>query len=316
MRPDAHGRSVENGGATLAASVPEAATRQASARARIASLYFELNGRPFPLPLVHGSIEGEPVWMLVDTGANSHVIASWVARRVGMKLRALGDVGSDHTGKPVSASWVEHPRVAVDDWGSIGDGPMLVTDVPDAIAKIGIGGFVSPQALVQRDYGIVVDFASRRMQEMHWDEAVRAVDEGGGRVMAPDGARLCEDSGSRIRGVAFVVSASVEGRKVDLLLDTGAEHTDLLSTSETGLLLAGRSSPSREPMYAASGLVRARRVQGAALRLGDWALTTDIDLVPGKADAACPRDGAISMDVLASCRIALSRRKLTARCGP
>jgi hypothetical protein len=48
----------------------------------------------------------------------------------------------------------------------------------------------------------------------------------------------------------------------------------------------------------------------------DWAVTTDVDLVPGKADAACPRDGAISMDVLASCRMALGRRTLAARCGP
>jgi len=43
---------------------------------RSAPLKFELKGRYFPLPLVHGTIAGQPTWMLVDTGANSHVIAS------------------------------------------------------------------------------------------------------------------------------------------------------------------------------------------------------------------------------------------------
>jgi hypothetical protein len=216
----------------------------------------------------------------------------------------------------VNASSVEHPHLAIDEWGPLADGPMLVTDVPDAIAKIGIGAFVSPQSLANRDEGVVVDFVSRRMTLRSWDDAARSLEGGGGPSIAPESAHVCEDSGSRIHGVAFVVSATIEGRSVDLLLDTGAEHTDLLTTSALGQLLAPRSTPSREPMYAASGLVQARRVRAATLRIGDWTVTTDVDLVPGKADPACPRDGAISMDALAPCRILLGQRRLTARCGP
>jgi len=304
-------------GATLAASVPEPVTRAAPAprtQPRLAELRFELNGRAFPLPLLHGTVSGEPVWMLVDTGANSHVIASWVARKVGMPLRALGDVGSDHTGRAMSAYAVEHPNVAIDGWGALADAPMLVTDVPEAIAGIGIGGFVSPQWLAGEGEGIVLDLGAHQMRSALWDDAARELGDRGGLSLAPDGARLCESRGGSIKGLSFVLPASVDGRKVELLLDTGAQRTDLLTTSAAGELLVGRSAPSREQMYAASGLVRARLVRAAQVKVGRWAVTMDIDLVPGVADSSCPRDGAVSMDALASCTLVINRKKMLGSC--
>src|SRR5580658_10616460 len=85
----------------VAATVPTALAPEATRGPRHVALRFDLNGRPFPLPLVHGTIAGEPVWMLVDTGSTSHVIARWVARKAGLPLRPLGNVGSDHTGRPI-----------------------------------------------------------------------------------------------------------------------------------------------------------------------------------------------------------------------
>src|SRR5579883_3650 len=111
--PSAAAQGAGPHGAIVAATVPGVSTTATPPEPQPGphrvTLRFELNGRKFPLPLVHGSVAGEPVWMLVDTGANSHVIASWVARKVGLPMRALGDVGSDHTGRAVSAYTVEHP---------------------------------------------------------------------------------------------------------------------------------------------------------------------------------------------------------------
>jgi predicted aspartyl protease len=303
--------------ASLAASVPVHATATAAEREpRKALLHFDLNGRAFPLPLVHGTVGGEPVWMLVDTGANSHVIASWVARKIGMPLRPLGEIGSDHAGRAVNAYAVLHPNVAIDGWGAIDDGPILVTDVPEPIAGIGIGAFVSPQSLARGGDGIVLDFARREMRAAPWEEAARLLEATGGLPIAPEGARLCEDHTSLIRGLAFVLPASIDGHKVSLLLDTGAHRTDLLTTSRAGTALAGRSSASKEQMYAASGLVRTRLVHAARVKVGAWAATTDIDLVPGTADRACPRDGAVSMDLLSHCTLLLGRQEMRGRCGP
>lgn len=304
-------------GATLAASVPEPVARPFPAHRierRSVKLRFDLNGRPFPLPLLHGTVAGVPVWMLVDTGANSHVIASWVARKVGLPLRPLGDVGSDHTGHSMTAYAVEHPGVVIDGWGALPDGLMLVTDVPEAIAGIGIGAFISPQWLAGDGEGIVLDLAAHEMASAPWEDAARELVERGGVALAPDGARLCAGGGGPIRGASFVLPASVDGRKVDLLVDTGAQRTDLLTTSAAGELLVGRSSPSREQMYAASGLVRTRLVRAAHVKVGRWSVSTDIDLVPGVADPACPRDGVVSMDVLASCTLLVGQKRLLGAC--
>src|SRR5579863_1600063 len=117
-------------GPLVAATVPGVSsgfTPEIPSGPRHVALRYELNGRKFPLPLVHGTIAGQPVWMLVDTGANSHVIASWVARKVGLSMHSLGDVGSDHTGRAVSAYTVDRPAVTIDEWGPLAEGPMLVT---------------------------------------------------------------------------------------------------------------------------------------------------------------------------------------------
>jgi predicted aspartyl protease len=301
------------------ASTEAAPARHDGARShepKSVALHFDLNGRTFPLPLVHGAIGDQPVWMLVDTGANSHVIAGWVARKIGMPLRALGEVGSDHAGRAVSAYASAHPRATIDGWGAIDDGPILVADVPEPIAGIGIGAFVSPQALSSDGEAVVLDLASREMHTAPWDEAVRSLDAKGGLAIAPGGAHLCEDDLSLIRGLAFVLPADIDGHKVSLLLDTGAHRTDLLTTSPAGTVLSARSSASKEQMYAASGLVRTRLVRGARVTLGGWTVTTDIDLVPGAADRACPRDGAVSMDALSGCTLLLGRKTMLGRCGP
>jgi predicted aspartyl protease len=306
-------------GPLVAATVPGASTAlapEAQIGARRIALKFDLNGRKFPLPLVHGSIAGLPVWMLIDTGANSHVIASWVARKTGLAMRPLGDVGSDHTGRAVSAYTVEHPGVSIDEWGPLADGPMLGTDVPEPIERIGIGAFISPQWLAAAGDALVLDLADREMRTAGWDEASQALDARPGQEIAPRGVRLCRDDASAIKGLAFVLRASVDGHGVDLLLDTGAHRTDLLTTSQAAKLLAARATPNREQMYAASGLVKTSLVHAADVRIGDWSLTSDVDLVPGVADPVCPRDGVVSMDALQSCTLLLGRDTVRGRCGP
>lgn len=296
-----------------APSGPVVAVKAPGRAQRVAVLKFELKGRFFPLPLVSGTIGGEPAWLLVDTGANSHVIARWLAKKAKLSMKALGDVGTDHAGRAVTTYSVEHPNVSIDGWGALDDGPMLVTDVPEPIEKLGIGGFISPQWLGVEGEAVVMDLVAKQMSTAPFDDAVRAI-EARGKPLVPTGGRICEDTGSAIKGLAYVIPATIDGNKVDLLLDTGAHRTDLLTTAKAGQQLARRSVPSQEQMYAASGLVRTRLVRGAAVKVGEWSLTTDIDLIPGVADPVCPRDGVVSMDILRSCVLVLGRKQMIGRC--
>ena len=301
--------------AASSSSAAAASSATAPPRApRTASMKFELRGRFFPLPLVHGTIGGQPAWMLVDTGANSHVIASWLAKKAGLALKPLGDVGTDHTGKSVATFSVEHPNVAIDAWGTLDDGPMLVTEIPEPIEKLGIGAFISPQWLGAKGEAIVIDFVAKELRSMPYADAIARV-AARGKPLVPSGGRICEDTGSAIKGLAFVIPGVIDGQPVDLLLDTGAHRTDLLTSAKAGQKLAPRSVPNAEQMYAASGLVKTRLVKGAQVKVGEWSITADVDLIPGSADPVCPRDGVVSMDVLKSCVLVLGKKEMTGRCG-
>ena len=282
---------------------------------RRVAFQYELKGRHFPLPLVRGTIAGTPTWMLVDTGANSHVVAGWLARQVGLPLKKLGELGSDHAGRTITTFRVDHPQMAIDDWGAVADGPMLATEVPPFIEELGIGGFVSPQRLVEGEGGaVVLDFVGGEMRASRYSGAVERLGHHGTSI-APKGGRVCEDDASPIQGLAFVIPASVEGRSVDLLVDTGAQRSDLLVTSGVGRALAPRSVANKETLYAASGRMTSRTVRRATVSVGGYAVRTDVDLIPGAADPYCPRDGVVSMDVLRSCVLVLGKTSMTGRCG-
>jgi predicted aspartyl protease len=304
---------VPSGTPTLATLTEKPAATEAR-EPRTTPLRFELRGHPFPLPVVHGTVNGEPTWMLVDTGANSHVIASWLAHKVGLPMHPLGDVGSDHTGRAVMTYSVDHPDVVIDSWGALDDGPMLVTDVPEPIERLGIGAFISPQWLSADGEVVVMDLPGKEMHTAALADAVRSLGTRG-KPLVTGKAHLCEDTASVIQGLGFVVPANVEGQAVELLVDTGAHKTDLLMTTRAGQRLLPRSAPSRDQMYAASGLVRTRTVRGVRVKVGEWSIGTDLDLIPGASDPVCPRDGVVSMDVLKSCVLVLGHKQLIGRCS-
>ena len=301
--------------ATATSSGGEDTPRPSSDRPRKAKLRYEIHGRPFPLPLVTGTIAGQPVLMLVDTGANSHVIAGWLARKLGLSMKKLGDVGTDHVGKTIATFRVEKPELAIDDWGPLVPMPVLATDVPEVIEKLGIGAFISPQRLVEEGDSVVLDLAKGELRPAWWDEAHYELSALGVPLVLGE-ARACEETEGPIKGLAYVLPATVESQRVDLLLDTGAQHSDVFTTSLAGQRLTAQSTVNKEPMYTASGKISARKLKGARVSAGSFAVNADVDLIAGAADSSCPRDGVLAMDVLRSCMLLLGRQRIYARCLP
>ena len=282
---------------------------------RKAKLRYEIRGRAFPLPLVTGTIAGQPVLMLVDTGANSHVIAGWFARKLGLPMKKLGDVGTDHVGKTIATFRIEKPDMTIDDWGALTPVPVLATDVPEVIEKLGIGAFISPQRLVEEGDAVVLDLAKGELRPAWWDEARYELSAVGLPLITAE-PRACEETEGPIKGLAFVLPATVESQRVDLLLDTGAQHSDVFTTSLAGQKLAAQSTVNKEPMYTASGKISARKLKGARVSAGSFSVTTDVDLIGGAADSSCPRDGVLAMDFLRSCTLLLGRSRVYGRCMP
>lgn len=262
---------------------------------------------------MHGTIAGQPVLMLVDTGANSHVIAGWLARKLGLTMKKLGDIGTDHVGKSIATFRVEKPELAIDDWGPLLPTAVLATDVPDVIEKLGIGAFISPQRLLEEGDSVLLDLAKGELKPAFWDEAQYEMSAHGVPLVIAE-ARACEETEGPIKGLAFVVPAMVESQRVDLLLDTGAQHSDVFTTSLAGQRLVAQSSVNKEAMYTASGKISARKLKGARVTSGAFSIATDVDLIGGAADSSCPRDGVLAMDVLRSCALLLGRARVYGRC--
>lgn len=282
---------------------------------RRAPLHYEIRGRPFPLPLVGGRIAGHPVLMLVDTGANSHVIAASLARKIGLSMKKLGDIGTDHVGKPIATYRIDKLDMSIDGWGKLSATTALATEIPDVIEKLGIGAFISPQRLDEEGDSVVLDLRKAEIRSAWWDQARLELDSVGVPLVQADHGKVCEENEGPVKGLAFVVPTIVDGHRVELLVDTGAQHSDVFTSSAAGRSLVARSMPAREPMYTASGRVSARKLNKAHIATGDVSITTDIDLIEGAADGSCPRDGALAMDVLRSCELLLGRSKIYGRCA-
>lgn len=309
------GRSGRGAQARLAAATSDQEDINHPGDPRHAKLKFEIHGRAFPLPLVTGTISGHPVLMLVDTGANSHVIAGWQARKLGLPMKKLGDVGTDHVGKTIATFRIEKPALAIDGWGSLHPGPVLATDVPDVMEKLGIGAFISPQRLVEHGDSVLLDLAKAEMHTAHWDDAQAGLRASGTPLVVGE-ARACEENEGPIKGLAFVVPAVVGSHRVELLVDTGAQHSDVFTTSLAGQRLGPQSVVNKDPMYTASGKISARKIPGTRVSSGEIGVTTDVDLIAGTSDAACPRDGALAMDLLRTCTLLLGRNRILGACTP
>ncbi|MBX3258309.1 MAG: aspartyl protease family protein [Labilithrix sp.] len=304
--------ATKGGKARLATATP-AGDR---ALTRRAPLRYDIRGRPFPLPIVSGTIAGQPVLMLVDTGANSHVVAGWLARKLSLPMKKLGDIGTDHVGRSIATYRIDKVEMAIDDWGPLSTTTALATEVPDVIERLGIGAFISPQRLDEEGDAVVLDLAKGEVRAAWWDDAHEELSAGGAALVRPDQARACEENDGPVKGLAFVVPATIDSQKVQLLVDTGAQRSDVFATSTAGQRLASRSAPNKEAMYTASGKVSARRLKGALVAAGEVAVTADVDLIQGAADSSCPRDGVLAMDVLRSCALLFGRSRIHGRCLP
>lgn len=293
---------------------PRLATNIGKPLTKRALLRYDIRGRAFPLPVVSGTINGHPVLMLVDTGANSHVIAGWLARKLAMPMKKLGDIGTDHVGKSIATYRLDRVEIAVDDWGKLGPTTLLATEVPEVIEKLGIGAFISPQRLDEEGDSVVLDLAKGELRSAWFDEQQKAMSESGTPLFEVDSARTCDDSDGPIRGLAYVVPSTIESQRVSLLVDTGAQHSDVFASSAAGQNLLEKSTQSREAMYTASGKVQARSLKSAHITTGSFAVTSDVGLIQGAPDASCPRDGVLAMDVLRSCTILLGRTRVYGRC--
>src|SRR5262249_33738330 len=155
-------------------------------------------------------------------------------------MKKLGDIGTDHVGKSIATYRIDKLEMTIDEWGPLSATTALATEVPEVIEKLGIGAFISPQRLDEEGDAIVLDLAKGEIRSAWWDDARSELSAHGTNLVEPENGHACEETDGPVKGLAFVVPSMVESQKVQLLVDTGAQHSDVFTTSPAGHRLAAQ----------------------------------------------------------------------------
>ena len=298
------------------ASVDAALTRPAeiaTPEVRRVELGFELGGQPFPSPLLRATISGRSTWLVVDTGTSYHALSEWIATDLALPFSS-SNTGRDHVGRDIRISVIDRATIATSDWRMLVDEPLLVADVPEPFRQLNLGGFLAPQFLAKGDgERVLLDLAHAEMQVVSRDDAALHLASRGGRFPI-FGSRVCRASDS-VPYRTFAVPAYIEDEPVTLLIDTGAERTNLRVGSRAGQKLSLRSNGDLTRVYGAGGAFNALTVPNARVQIGEIGTTADVEMVPGAPNADCPVDGVLGMDILRSCILSLGNGPPEGRCA-
>ncbi len=292
---------------TGAASPSSGAASSGGAQQRRASIHYDIAGVE-PLPFVRGTLGREATWMLLDTGASTHVATASIARRAGVRTTATGDKIEDNARVRISSSRAELAQVSFDGWGHMPQGNLLVIEEASesVVSKANVGVFLSPQRL-EEGRVVILDL---RVAELRTADEMDVI-----RTMATRPSDPLQKGVKSCSGI-FVVGARIEGQPADLLIDTGATRSFLYDGSAAGKQLASRSTKSNLEAEVPSGKVVSRTLRGAHLEAGDWQTTSDIEILPGHTPADCTADGVLGFPALRACVLVFGPRRgqLRAKC--
>ena len=125
---------------------------------------FEAGARRQHAPMVRVWVGGDGVEtrFIVDTGSTDHVFTLELANRLNLKLHPI-ESGKDHAGASVR-SWTSMNTVSIGLTGKeVELSRVIVIEGPPQFGSWGIGGFLSPQHLMENGW-VVLDLRKEREQ--------------------------------------------------------------------------------------------------------------------------------------------------------
>jgi predicted aspartyl protease len=247
---------------------------------------------PRRAPLVHATIAGDSVLLLVDSGASAHVITGDVAKKLELASQATSTNFFDAGGRKQGARTTDAAQVTIDRWGRLPHGPLFIVpgDESYGAATSGISGLLSPQSL-DPTHSIVVDLQREEM---------RTVDD----EMAADpfvfGAHDLGDT--RPCGNLYYVTALIEAQPVRMLVDTGADSTIIFGRTAAGHRLRLRRMQMNEHVRGVSGLIDSDVLLDVRVRLGGLNQTRNVTIIEAPGDG-CGAEGILGLDILRNCAL-------------
>lgn len=278
--------------ATLSRSVPVVSKR--------IPIHFEKRaGKPFPYPLVHVTLGGEPSTMILDTGSTDIVLSRSIAKRLGLALSENRGSGTDAAGKTVAVTELVTPDLVIEGWGKVTHARVLVASLPKVFDTLGIAGVFSPRRLAGSGESVVVDFDAYQISVLPDAEALARL--GKSQRLKPQ-SKVCRN---KTHAWQYGVTAEINGLPARLLFDTGASAISIHAGSPIAQELGSASKLGIRTHYVASGKMRTRLLPHVHLRAGGITTISDIEIVPGVSGNDGCFDGALGMHFLRKCTLVL-----------
>jgi predicted aspartyl protease len=252
-------------------------------------------------------VGGQPAQLIVDTGATDHVIAGWVAREIGAQAPRPAGSATAHGGETVALGRIDGVGITLAGFGRVNAPSLLVTEVPADVRRRGVGGVISPQALVAEGRGVIIDLVHGELVEGEAPVVRDALEALGTRPVA---VQRCAAPGAGV----LVVEATVEGEQVGLQLDTGSTTSSVGRSTPLGQRL-GRLKTGQSTQITASGIHTVATVPSARVELGPHASELSLDLTARAPAGGCGQ-GYAGMDVLRSCVLLITRDDTRLSCRP
>jgi hypothetical protein len=265
-----------------------------------------IRGRRVDLPVVSVQVNGRPAWMVLDTGASTHVLSWRLVQALGLPLSRSG-TGKDHLGQDFDAGLVEGAIIESHGWVLVDHGSVGGTDLSGQLEKLGIDGLLSPQLLAGRGQSVILDLAAGVLWTAPHAEG-EAQFRGKRIGLTPPWPRTCERP-DRAPFRLYVVPAIIEGTAQGLLIDTGATHTNLSLSALRGTQL----KPAAQGR-GGGGARHGSRLRAADIRIGGFEATGDIPLVAGAPNDLCHYDGELGLDILSTCTLVLDATQAAIGC--
>lgn len=265
-------------------------------------------------PIVEGRLSGIPTLFVLDTGAGTHTLTSWLAKKAGLKMQRTELKVRDAAGRSLDLNMVHGVKVAISGLGAFTLQGAIVAEFPPFFEEEGIGGALSPQLLAPAGQAVVLDMLASRARLEDTAVAKRAA-RALPQSLAERGIQGCADLAAPLANFLFQVPTVIDGDDLLLTLDTGAGRTGIHEASAAGPKLKPRAVP-RQGAAAVGGAHEASSVQGVVVKAGMAEATLEVDLVPATSGRTCRADGRLGMDVLKRCVLVVSRSDFAGGCRP
>jgi hypothetical protein len=257
----------------------------------------------FPSPLLRGTIRGQSVWFLVDTGAGVHVIASWFAKSAQIPTKQGRTRARGSTGAEVLVSAASGETIRIDGTNQeLRLRQAAVIEFPAKFEEQKIAGLISPQLLSPKGQAAILDLREPRLSF--------------GPPPEPTvGTRICRNPESPFENLSYAAPVTSGDVEAVMVVDTGATGTTVSPASTLGSTLAPRATQSKERIQGVGAPPQSiKTVSGVPLKFGDGQVTITVSL-GGPASSTCGPAGTLGMDALRQCKLVMGGGTFAWSCG-